>query len=202
MHLFLLFCIGNILMDMSKAEPYSRSDAQYYRTPSRNSHYKYQTPRNSGRHSAATSSFDWSETVGRSGMSTYGATRRSIGSSLSSTFDEWSQSVSSFLSGPRVHQMRSRCTPADIPQPSYSGDSDTHTILYTIVSRAMECDPQHGSTGTFKACLAMKFPDLAPSAACYDCINEFVDRFKPHCPSKSHSCIEGTTKNLWGVCSP
>ena len=205
MKLIIIISALTILNNSSHAQESSRPATQYYyRTPSRMSYsvnHAYQTPRHRRRHSAATSSFDWSETVGRSRSGTFASSDRSFGSTLSSTFDSWSQSMSSMFSGPRVHQMRSRCTPEDIPQ-SESSFMDTNMIMRGIVARALDCDPQYGSTETFKACLATRFPDLAPSASCYDCINEFVDKFRPHCPSRSDSCVKKTTKDLWDICSP
>jgi len=189
----------------SEAHETSRTVVQYNRTPSRPSnsvHRQYRTPRKSRSYSAGTSSFDWSETVGNTGMRSFSGSSGSLGSTLSATFDDLSNSVSSFFSAPRVHQMRSRCSPEDIPTPTSTWGIDTNTILRTIVSRALDCDPQYGSTDTFKACLVTSFPDLAPSDGCYDCITEFVEKFRPHCPSRSDSCVRKTTKDLWDICSP
>lgn len=117
----------------------------------------------------------------------------SLGSSLSSTF----QSVSSLFNRPRVHQMKSRCTSDDV-----MGMGPNSAIFYTIVQRALTCNPANGSTVGFTNCLANSFPDLAPTEECYNCILEFVDLNRPSCDPSNQGCIKQTATDLWAVCSP
>ena len=142
--------------------------------------------------SSTASSFDWS------GSSTSMSSSRSLGSSLSATFNDWSKSVTSMFAEPRVYQMKTRCSPEDIPGPADANNP----FLYSLVQGALGCNPEKGSTVGFTTCLEDRFPDLAPTPGCYKCILEFVDKFTPTCDPRQDACVRRTLQDLVAVCSP